>query len=172
MADLKSLRLDPQTLIILLIIVALLGIGYGVGHYRGVGSVQSQIIDQGSQVSVAGTVQSANDSGFVVKVDGSATGASAGIGGGGAGGRSSEGPGGQATSGTWTVKYGKQGANISSSGSGSGNQSLKKGDKVQVSGTPTGKHTMVAQTVSKIVPPTPAPSAAPGEPATKAVKKP
>ncbi len=145
--------------------MALLGVGYLFGQYKGANNVQSQIIDQGSQVQLSGTVQSADDNGFTVKVDGSTGSAGGaggiGVGGGGAGGGS------QAQSGTWTVKYGKQGANITSNtgggagGSGGGSQQLKKGDKVQVSGTPIGKHSLVAQTVSKILPPTPSPKASP-----------
>lgn len=159
MADLKGLRLDSQTLILLAVIVALLGIGYGIGTYKGAQSVQSQIIDQGSQVQLSGTVQSADDNGFTVKVDNSAAGGAGGTG-------VSGGTGSQAQSGTWTVKYGKQGANVTSNtgtGAGTGSQQLKKGDKVQVSGTPIGKHSLVAQTVSKILPPTPSPKASPAK---------
>lgn len=134
MADLKGLRLDPQTLIILLIIVALLGIGYGIGNYKGAKGVESQIIDQGGQVqALTGTVKSTNGKGFTLKTD----------------------------QGDWTVKYGKQ-KSISgiSAGTGagtSGNQDVKKGDQVQVSGTPIGKSTVVAQSITKVVQPTPQP---------------
>lgn len=136
MADLKGLQLDPQTLIILLIIAALLGIGYGVGNYQGVKGVESEIIDQNGQTqSLTGTVQSTNKNGFALKAD---------------------------QGDNWTVKYGKQ-KSISDGTGSSDNQSLSKGDKVQVSGTPIGQSAVVAQSITKVVPPTPQPKESPAK---------
>lgn len=133
MADLRSLRLDPQTLILLAIILGLLGIGYLGGYYKGVRGVEAQIVDQGGQVQLTGTVKSTNDDGFTVKT----------------------------SQGDWTVKYGKQksisGGPGSSGSGGSNDQDLQKDDEVQVSGTPIGTNSVVAQSVTKVVQPTPQP---------------
>ena len=164
MASLGKFQFDKATVISVAVVIALLGVGYGVGQLSGTKSAQNEIIDQGGQQqSLTGTVKSTNKDGFTLEIDKNA--------GGGAGGIGSTSTGGSTPEGKWTVKYGKQGANISgglaSSNGTSEKQELKKGDKVQVSGTPIGKNTVVAQSITKVVPPTPAPSASPGAAGTK-----
>lgn len=155
MASLGKFQFDKATVISVAVVIALLGVGYGVGQLSGTKSAQDEIIEQGGQQqSLTGTVKSTNKDGFTLEIDKNA------------GGIGSAGSAGSAPEGKWTVKYGKQGANISgglaSSNGTSEKQELKKGDKVQVSGTPIGKNTVVAQSITKVVPPTPAPSAKPG----------
>ena len=154
---LGKFRFDKATVISIVVVIALLGLGYGVGQLSGIKSAQNEIIEQGgAQQSLAGTVQSTNKEGFVLKIEevsGASGAISAGVGGT---------AGGKAPEGTWTVKYGKNGANIrgglGGAGTGtSGTQELKKGDKVQVSGLPLGNKTVIAQTITKVLPPTPTP---------------
>lgn len=126
MAELRGLRLDPQTIYILLIFVALFGVGYLVGDNVGAHRVQSQIVELGGQAqALTGTVDSPDKDGFTLKT----------------------------SQGEWNVKYGKQGAPAA----GPGTQGFKEGDRVQVSGTPIGKNTVVAQSVTKVVAPTAVP---------------
>lgn len=158
MASLGKFQFDKATVISVAVVIALLGVGYGVGQLSGTKSAQNEIIEQGGQQqSLTGTVKSTNKDGFTLEIDKNA--------GGGIGAA------GSAPEGKWTVKYGQQGANISggltSSNGTSEKQELKKGDKVQVSGTPIGKNTVVAQSITKVVPPTPVPSATPGATGTK-----
>ena len=162
MASLGKFQFDKATVISVAVVIALLGVGYGVGQLSGTKSAQDEIIEQGGQQqSLTGTVKSTNKDGFTLEIDKDAGGGTGGIGAAGS----------SAPEGKWTVKYGKQGANISgglaSTGGTSEKQELKKGDKVQVSGTPIGKNTVVAQSITKVVPPTPAPSASPGAKGTK-----
>ncbi len=147
---------DKATVISIAVVIALLGVGYGVGTLAGQKTVQNEIIENGAaQKSLAGVVKSADKDGFKLEIDNSVTenggaGISAPIGG----------AGGEEAKGTWTVKYGKGGTGVVSGigvGTG-GDQEVKKGDKVQVSGLEIGKNTVVAQSITKILPPTPSPT--------------
>jgi hypothetical protein len=155
MSSVGKFTFDKATVISIAVVIALLGIGYGVGTLNGQKQTQNDIIEQGAaQQSLAGTVQSTNKEGFTVKIGDVGNGT-------GFGSTTSSSVNGQkAPEGTWTVKYGKNGASVTSSngaGTGTGSQQLKKGDKVQVTGLAVGDKTLVAQSITKVLPPTPTP---------------
>lgn len=153
---------DARTMVSLLIVVALLGIGYSFGQGAGVKSAQKEFIEQGGlQQSLAGVVKSASKEGFVLKIEDVSAGAGA----------IAASSGTQNTGDEWSIKYGKGGASTALGVMiGQGNQKLKKGDKVQVSGVVIGKNTLVAQSVTKVTPPSPSPTPSPAAQSSESPK--